>query len=114
MRKLNTTDVFTALRLIRKGNLKSTLIPYMEELTKKEADLTKVGIDGFLTLIEIFAEHQSEQALYDFLSGPFEMTAEDIGKMDLWELIDKLKEFREVNNLERFFTALRGLMKEKS
>ena len=111
MRKLNTSDVFVALRLIRKGNLKSTLIPYMEELSKEEPDVTKVGIDGVLTVIEIFAENNTEKALYEFLSGPFEMSAEEIGKMDLWELVDTLKAFKEENKLERFFIALRGLMK---
>ena len=113
MRKINTSDVFNALRLIQKAGIKEKLIPYVEEFAKKEESIEKVGITTVLTFAEIMTENKSEQLIYEVLAGPFESGAKDIADMDLDELTGCLEKLGEENDLRRFFTVLANLITKK-
>lgn len=115
MRKLQTKDVFNALRIIKKAELKEELKPFIKQVaeSKDKLALEDVGIDGILTVFEILVEKKAEQGVYDFLAGPFEMESKEVEAMELNNLVEKLKELAGENNLKVFFTSLSGMIGKK-
>jgi len=113
MRKIKTTDVFSAMRLIQRSGLKEKFVPVIKSAAETEDDVVGVGIIGVLSVIEVFAEAQCESMVYDWLSGPLEKSPEEIADMDLDVLTENLEELGRENDLKRFFTALSGLLTKK-
>jgi hypothetical protein len=99
--------------MIKKAKLKQELKPVMELAAKGELKVEEIGIEGILTVIEIFSEKGSEQALYEVLSGPFEMGASTIESMEISDFADALEVISKENDLRRFFTVLSGLISKK-
>lgn len=112
MRKIMTKDIFATMRVIKKSGMKQQLIPLVKKAA--EADVAEVGIEGMLTVMEVLAEHNSERAVYEVLSGPFEMTSDEVEALELDELTTMLTELGEQNNLRNFFKALSGMITSKS
>ena len=112
MRKINTADVFEAMRLIQKSGLKEKLVPVIKGLSGQE-DTIDVGITGILSVIEVFAESSCENMIYEWLAGPLEVEAKSIAAMDLGQLADSLETLGKENDLKRFFTVLSGLISKK-
>lgn len=112
MRKINTADVFEAMRLIQKSGLKDKLVPVIKNLSGQE-DPLDVGITGVLSMVEVFAESKCEKMIYDWLAGPLEVEAKSIAEMDLGQLADSLEALGRDNDLKRFFTVLSGLISKK-
>lgn len=110
MRKLQSSDLFAAMRLVKKANIKEELKPILKLASEGGISVNDIGIEGILSFIEIMAEKKSEQAIYEVLSGPFEMGPKEIEKMDLLVLADNLKTLTEENDLQTFFKLLFGLM----
>lgn len=114
MRKIITTDVFEAMRLIQRSGLREELVPLIKKIAEeKEADLVDSGILGFLSVLEVFSRKECERLIYELLSGPLEKSADDIASMDLDELGDNLQALAKENNLQRFFIVLSGLLTKK-
>ena len=113
MRKLQTSDVFNAMRLIKKANLKEEIKPILKQAASGEMNIEDIGIEGMLSFIEILAEKKAEQGIYDILAGPFEMEAKEVEKMELDALAEKLELLGKENDLKRFFTLLAGLLGKK-
>ncbi len=113
MRKLQPSDLFTALRLIKKANLKEEIKPILKLASSGELKVEDVGIEGILSVIEIISEKKSEQAFFDILSGPFEMDAKQVAALDLNEFADKIEQLVRENDLNRFFILLAGLNSKK-
>ena len=114
MRKLNTNDVFAALRLVSNTGLRARVKTLLENLKDMEdINLQSVGIDGILEIIAGVSSTGGQQMFYEFLSGPFECTEEQIGLMDLDELADNLTQLSQENDLGNFYRALSGLISKK-
>lgn len=113
MRKLKSTDIFKALRLVQASELKEELKPLIKKFAAGESEIEDIGFEGILTIISVFSEPKSEKSFYEFLSGPFEMTPEEVANLDIDELINKLEKLKEENNLKAFFTYLQGLITTK-
>lgn len=113
MRKIKTTDVFNALRLVQKSGLKEQLVPVIEKLAKNPDSLERSGIYGFLTIVEVFSEASCEALIYEWLSGPCECKPKEIANWELDELAMHLTELAEGNDLRNFFTALSSLISRK-
>lgn len=113
MRKLQITDVFNAMRLIREANLREEIKPIIKQAVSGSFSVEDIGFEGILGVVELFTEKKMEQAFYGFLSGPFETEAQDIATMDLVQFVDKIQELAEANDLRRFFTLLSGLISSK-
>ena len=112
MRKINTADVFKAMRLIQGSELKQKLIPIIKNVSASD-DKVNVGIAGMLSVIEVFAESKCEKMIYDWLAGPLEVDPKTIPEMDISELADNLEALGKENDLKRFFTVLSGLITKK-
>ena len=110
MRRLKTADVFTVLRAIKAVGLREELKPVLARAASGEVSVEDVGIDGFLSLLEMLSEKKAENALYEVLSGPFEATPEEMEVMDLDELAAGLVQIAQENNLKAFFGYVSGLL----
>lgn len=114
MRKLKTPDVFGAVRIITKSSLRERLFPILKRIAESgDLDVTNVGIDGILTVLEVISEESCEQAVYKWLAGPFEMEPDDVAMLELTEMAEKLTQLKEDNDLQYFFTVLYKLISKK-
>lgn len=110
MRKLQTSDMFSAMRLIKKANLKEEIKPILKRASQKGISIQDVGIEAILDFMGIMSEKNTEQAIYEVLAGPFEMKAKEVEAMPPTQLVENLKELAKENDLKAFFQALFGLM----
>ncbi len=101
MRKLNTSDVFAFTRLVKEIGLKEEIKNITAKATE-EKDVKELGLDIIFTLIEKFSEVNSENALYEFLSRPLEISKEEVGTMDLFDLVDKVMQIADVEKWKTF------------
>jgi hypothetical protein len=113
MRKLQTPDVFNALRAISKANLKEEIKPIIKKAIEEKMNIEDAGIEGVLSMLDFLSQHKCEQAFYEVLSGPFEMTADEVKKLDLVIFVDNIETLSKENDLKRFFTLLAGLITKK-
>lgn len=115
MRKLKTSDLFAALRVVNKIGLKDELAK-MSEVTKDgtvKFDAEKVGIEFIVDMLANAGTKESETAIYEFLAAPMEVTVEELKDRDLTVFVDSLKDCIELNKevLKPFFKSLAALMK---
>lgn len=112
MRKLNTADLFSAARAVKSSGLRQELQTYIKTLATSgnELDVENVGISTILQIIEVFAEKSCEAAIYEVLSGPFELSAEEVGKLDLDAFMDGLEFIAHDGGLSDFFRRLSGIL----
>ncbi|MGL5085311.1 MAG: hypothetical protein ACRC68_06265 [Clostridium sp.] len=101
MRKLNTSDVFAFTRMVKEIGLKEEIKGIAAKATE-EQDVNKVGLDMIFTLIEKFSEVNSENALYEFLRKPLEVSKEDVATMDLFDLVEKVMNMADVEKWKTF------------
>ena len=111
MRKIQTADVFHAVRLIEKSGLKEELIPLIKDIATKGTDALDSGILGILTAL--FSIARMEQPIYEWLEPITGRTPEEISTLDLDELVQLLEELSEQNDLRAFFKAVSGLIAKK-
>ena len=74
-------------------------------------DLYDKGFDIIWTMVEMATEKDGEAAIYDFLAGPFEMTPDQVGQLELDVLVSNLKQLAAENNLASFFKTAAGSMR---
>lgn len=120
MRKLNTADVFAVARVIRASGMRDQLLPIIQKAAEEtkaaedkkamDAVLSRIGINGFLTVLEALAEQKSEAAIYEVLAGPMECSSEDVEKMPLEDLLPMLRQIAEENRLKDFFGYVSGIL----
>ena len=115
MRKLNTSDIFNFCRLVKATDAREQLRSIVTAVAKKKdagepVDVTQVGVDGVLAVVEAAVEPKAEALVYKFLAGPLECTAEDVAAMELDALLHALKEIAEANNLTTFFGSVSGIL----
>ena len=101
MRKLNTSDVFAFTRMVKEIGLKEEIREIASKATE-EKDVNKVGLDMIFTLIEKFSEVNSENALYEFLSRPLEVTKEEVSTIDLFVLVENVMNMADVEKWKTF------------
>ena len=110
-------DAFKLARILLKLNLKEVLkekvaeytdrskaISKINDPTEKEKQTNEMGVDIIFDIME--HGEKAEDAFYDFLSGPFEMTKEEVLEISLVDIVPKFKEMAGQNNLENFFKSV--------
>ena len=115
MRKLKTADLFGAMRVVKAAGVKEEIKRIALEVNeKKEVNQNEVGAELILSIIEGLANQNAEKLMYEFLAGPFEMDADQIGEMPIAELINKIKELGKLESQEgwsNFFKSLGDLIR---
>ena len=102
MRKLNTSDLFAAMRMIKKCKLKDTIKETILTIDKKQ-DVEATGFDLIFGIIEAMCEENCEKEFYNFLSKPFEISPQEVEKLDIDKLINGIKEIADLESWKSFF-----------
>jgi hypothetical protein len=110
MRKLETSDVFAACRLMKRLGLKDKLKAIAEEANEVK-DVFDKGYDLLWDIFDAATEQNGEKDIYIFLAGPLEMTPEEVSRLHLDELLESLKQMAVENNLVGFFKSAARLMR---
>ena len=115
MRELKTSDVFSAMRVIKAAGVKDEIKRIALEINeKKEVNQREIGAELILSVIEGLSEKKAENMMYEFLAGPLEMDAARIGELTITELIEKIKDLGKLESPEgwaSFFKSLAALIK---
>lgn len=125
MRKLNSHDIFVASRLLGKIGYKRILQDILKELPKKDSNtnLTKeqieakqeeVGTIVISTIMDaISTNEQFEDAFFEFISSPLEMSVDDLKATHPTELVNLIIDFANQEDKETwkaFWSSLAKLM----
>ena len=110
MRKLKTSDVPVLCRSMKKLGVKEQF-----KAIAKEANSVKEawdrGFDLIWGLFDAATEPEGENAIYEFLAGPFEMTPAEVRDLGLDELLANMQQLAAENNLATFFKFAAKSMK---
>ena len=109
MRKLQTRDLFSAGRMIKELDLKNTIKELGLKANKENS--YEIGAELILRIFEKASERKSEEKIYEFLAGPFEMNPEEVAKLELNSLLENMKKISDIENLKSFFKNAAQLMK---
>lgn len=102
MRKLKTSDIPVFCRCAKKLGVKDAIQSIAKESDTMK-DIWEKGFDLIWSLFDAATEHDGEMCIYEFLAGPFEMTAEDVRDLDMDVLIGNIQQLIRENNLVTFF-----------
>ena len=110
MRKLKTSDIPSFCRCLKKIGLKDKIQAVAKEANNVK-DVWDKGFDMIWGIFDLATEAEGETALYEFLAGPFEMSAKEVEDLDIEVLFANLKQLAEENNLLSFFKFAAKSMK---
>ena len=110
MRKLKTYDIPIFCRCVKKLGLKEQ-IKEVAQKANTVKDVWTFGFDFVWNLFDIATEQAGESCLYEFLSGPFEMTPEEVRDLDMDILLENIQHMVQNNNLAAFFKFAAQSMK---
>ena len=116
MRKLKSTDLFAALRVVKTIGIKEEVVALATTLNAKKGGKTQeeVGTELILGLLANCGDKAAESAFYEFLSAPTEISVEELREMDLMDFANLIKEFVVGMDLEAwkgFFHSLAAALK---
>ena len=110
MRKLETADVFSLCRCMKKLGLREQFKTIAQE-SDSARDIWDKGFDLIWGLFDTATEKNGEKELCAFLAGPFEMTPAEVQHLPVDQLFTNLQQLAEENNLGLFFKSAAKLMK---
>ena len=110
MRKLNTSDVPVLCRCLKKLGIKERVKALALEADSVQ-DVWDRGFDFIWDLFDVVTEPEGEGAIYEFLAGPFEMTAAEVRDLEVDKLLENLQRLATENNLANFFKFAAKSMK---
>lgn len=105
MRKLNVDDVFNASNLI---DLFSLPAVYSKLKDADRSDPEGFARMAMMVLIKEAATESSRRKIYEFLSGPFEIPAEELRGMPFLEFCKGLAQIAEVGEWEAFIRSVQA------
>lgn len=110
MRKLKTSDIPAFCRCLKTIGIRDKVEQIAKD-AEKSADIWDKGFELVWNIFDIATENKGEKALYTFLAGPFEKTAQEVEDMDLTDFLSGMKQLAEENDLVSFFKSAGALMK---
>lgn len=111
MRKLNTGDVFAALRVVKKLDIQGKLKDIALEAEKNEKiDISKVGADVMEVILDRMCDEAAEKEIYRLLARPLEVAPDEVESMDLLEMLSKLKDIADIKGWQAFLSHAVSLM----
>lgn len=105
MRKLNVDDVFDASNLIDIFSLPAVYSKLKDADRSNPEDFAK---QAMIVLIKEASTETARMRLYEFLSGPFEIPAQELRKMPFLEFCKGLSEIAEVAEWEAFIQSVQA------
>ena len=123
MRKLQTTDIFTVVKILNGIGLKNVkeAIDFEEinkirkGMTEENADVisSQVGLNVVMSLATVIIENlpKVENDLYNFIGSVIDVKAKDVAKMDMGEFMDVLITIIQKEEFKDFFKRASKLIK---
>lgn len=112
MRDLRNEDLFAFTRMIKRAKITDNVKKLVLSIDNlNELNTESFGYDVLFTILDAAAEKESEQAVYEFLAGPLEMTPKEIAEADPVETIEQVMKIADVEKWKSFFTSAAKLMK---
>lgn len=105
MRKLNFGDSFKLSRLVKSLGIKEELNEIYKNLPKDEGgsiNMTEVGIQILYTVFDKATERATELEIYKFLGGPLEIEPEEVEKLELTDLAEKIVDIADIEVWKSF------------
>ena len=117
MPKLNTHDTFTLARLINATNIQEYFKNELEALMNGDRvvlDPKQDGLTIVFALMTAMAEDGAEQAFYEFVSGPLEMSPKQIEELPPEETLGMLMQVASVEEWKSFFRRAAAFCRTKT
>ena len=115
MRQLKAKDLFPALRVVNKAGIRDEIVRMADKVKEGglKLDTREIGVEVVFNILGQAGEPAAEEAIFEFLAGPFEMTPAEIREMDLADLVENVKACVALNKdtLKPFFDSLAGLIR---
>lgn len=105
MRKLNVDDVFNASNLIDLFSLPKVYTKLKDADKSNPEDYAK---QAMIILIKEASTESARMRIYEFLSGPFELPAQELRKMPFLEFCKGLAKIAEVAEWEAFIQSVQA------
>lgn len=106
MRKLNTSDLFKALRIMRKAKVDKEIQNIVNSIGGEEVNEREIGVNALVAAVMSVPDAEAE--IYDFIGGIAER--DDIASMPIGEFFAILGDIAKANDLKAFFgSALRTI-----
>lgn len=118
MRQLKSTDIFAALRVVKEIGIKEEMKEFAQALQKgsvSEKTQREIGAELIFGILGNAGSPSAENAVFRFLSGPMEISVEELRDMDALDFAKQIGEFVTSIDIEAwkaFFTSLVGQMKK--
>lgn len=116
MRKLNIKDAFTLARIIKSANIKEEIADFANRIAVKKnskdetVNTEAVGLEFVITLLTSLSNKETEQEFYSLLADiRGDITADDVSKLSIPEVLDNVKAIIRENDIKSFFTSLSAL-----
>lgn len=104
MRELTTDDMMNTIEIAVRHGFDEELVQKIINMNETgERDETKFGLGLFVKLL---ASPKTKEAVYEFLSNPFEIPVEELKSQAPVKTLKMLKQFYKENDLKDFFTEL--------
>lgn len=115
MRNLQTSDIFSACRLLSKIGIREEIkaVAMAAEENKNKRVKADMGVDLLLGILEKATLEKNEKEFYSFIANIFECDWNEVRGMDPIELLDKLQEVANIETWKNFFARVARLMKKK-
>jgi hypothetical protein len=116
MRKLNIKDAFTLARIIKSADIKEEIADFANRIAVKKhgkdetVSTEAVGLEFVITLLTSLSNKETEQEFYSLLADVRgDITADDVSKLSIPEVLDNVKAIIRENDVKSFFTSLSAL-----
>lgn len=116
LRKLNTGDIFSAARMVKRLGIKEELKTLVADFSGQDASedkenspersKTEVGIDICFSILEIFTNENAELELYQFLSAPLGISAYEVGCLELERIAEALMKIADIERWKDFLSRV--------
>lgn len=103
MRKANTNDLFNIVRLVNDLDLKEDLF----KAQQGKEDIEKIGFSFIFDMMCKATTKEMQKKIYDVLAEPFEVKAEEVGKMEIGELVKNFMECFDLGTVLNFIKQAR-------
>lgn len=115
MRSLQTSDIFSACRLLSKIGVREEIRSVAMQAEENKGKKVKVdlGFDMLFGILEKATKEDSEEEIYKFIADLFGCDWKEVRVMDPIELMDKLEEVANIEKWKSFFKRVAALMKKK-
>lgn len=112
MRKLSIKDAFTLARIIKKADIKEEIADFANRIAVKNSSKDEtvnteaVGLEFVITLLTSLSNKETEQEFYSLLADiRGDITADDVSKLSIPEVLDNVKAIIRENDIKSFFTS---------